>query len=172
MREEREKKSKFKMVIATILSVHCHACLQLFLLAFVSSVLSLVIFITPHWTEHKNNYPLNTITLSDTLYVERCVDLDNDTGCPSSGSDGLVRMANYIFTQFRTGSNHLVHAPGRHNNSVKLKSLFLLLQFPILILKGCGQIFFYRLRGSCKRFSSLFEKYLWRSQLKSSVWWN
>lgn len=70
------------------------------------------------------------MTLSVTLYVERCVDLDNDTGCPS---DGLVRMANYIFTQFRTGSNHLVHAPGRHNNSVKLKSPFLLLQFPILI---------------------------------------
>lgn len=151
----------------------CHGCLWLFLLAFLSSALSLVIFITPHWTAHKNNYPLNTITLSATLYVERCVGLDNDTGCPSSGSDGLVCMANYILTQFRTGSNHSVHAPGGQNHSVKLKSPFLLLQFPLLILKGCGQIFFYQLPVSCKCFLSLFEKYLWRSQLKkSSVWWN
>lgn len=36
----------------------------------------------------------------------------------------LVRVANYIFIQFRTGSNHSVQAPGRHNNSVKLKSPF------------------------------------------------
>lgn len=125
-----------------------------------------------HWAAHMNNYLLNTITLRVALYVERCVDLDNDTGCPSRGSDGLVRMANYIFTQFRTGSNHLLHAPGCHNNSVKLKSPFWLLQFPILILKGCGQIFFYQLPLSCKRFLTLLEKYLWRSQLKSSVWWN
>lgn len=125
-------------------------CLQLFL----SSALSAVIFITLHRTAHMNNYLLNTITLWVTLYVKR------SRLFQYSGNDGLVRMANYIFTQFRTGSNHLLHAPGCHNNSVKLKSPFWLLQFPMLILKDCGQIVFYQLPPSCERFFTLLEKYL------------
>ncbi len=86
MREEREGKkaglngncNRFVSSVFNTPVIRVFGCFS----QRLSPRLFLWLFITPHWTEHKNNYPLNTITLSVTLYVERCVDLDNDTGWP------------------------------------------------------------------------------------------
>lgn len=161
-----EERNRFKMVISSF----CRRCLFTFhtfytvvclfiCLGPLSAFLSSAERIAPHRSAHsanKNNHPLNTGTFTLALYVKRRVVLDNDTRCPSNCWDGLVRMAIYILHTFITGGNHLVLAPGLHNNSVKLKSLFWLLQLPILILKGCD--IFYHRSASCRHFYYLCKR--------------